>query len=138
MAAMNKVEVPSTDVSERLTASSPTTRSLAGQERSVSDHRPAERASGKVWEYVLHSRLRSRFLLRGIRLAVMNYYDDRFGITRLELLDEEYDFVMDSFLLLSVWGYNAKSSSGRLVDVLEIVGRIFVKRTTRREKIVPS
>ena len=31
--------------------------------------------------------------VRAIRLAITNWYDDRCGVARLELLDEEHDFV---------------------------------------------
>ena len=57
------------------------------------------------------------FLVRDLRPVALSYYDDRFGLTRIELAQEECDMVVEIWKLLGV-AVSPKSQAGQAVFLL--------------------
>ena len=73
-----------------------------------------------VYNYNRRARALTMMLVQDLRMIARNYFDDRFGVSRRELVEEEVSHVCHICHLLGI-GISPKTQHGPNVDILGIV-----------------
>ena len=95
--------------------------------------------SPSVYNYNRRARALTMMLVQDLRIIARNYFDDRFGVSRRELVEEEVSHVCHICHLLGI-GISPKTQHGPKVDILGIVfdfdrGCLGIKRDRRTRLI---